>query len=160
MKTEAPVPAGGASGVSGGGWWGTALGLARDAIPVAAIATQASFGAAKRGVAASAGISGAIISGGGQVAEAGAAALGATGVVSAPVASRVGAGLRVGTAAAGLSVRSAHAATAWGLRAASAVANATLSTVEYAFDAAGVSEGTSLRLAFGDDAGEALPSIQ
>ena len=136
------------------------MGLARDAIPVAAIATQASFGAAKRGVAASAGISGAIINGGGQVAEAGAAALGATGVVSAPVASRVGAGLRVGTAAAGLSVRSAHAATAWGLRAASAVANATLSTVEYAFDAAGVSEGTSLRLAFLDDAGEALPSIQ
>ena len=40
------------------------------------------------------------------------------------------------------------------------MANATLSTVEYAFDAAGVSEGTSLRLAFGDDAGEALPSIQ
>ena len=57
-------------------------------------------------------------------------------------------------------MRSAHAATAWGLRAAAAVANATLSTVEYAFDAAGVSEGTSLRLAFGDDAGEALPSIQ
>ena len=108
MKTEAVVLSGGPSGVSGGGWWGTALGLARDAIPVATIATQCSFGAAKRGAAAAAGISGAIISGGGQVAAAGAAALGATGVVSVPVASRVGAGLKVGTAAAGLSVRSAH----------------------------------------------------
>jgi hypothetical protein len=155
MKADAP-----AAPVVERGWWDTALGLARDAVPVASTVTAYSFAAAKRGSAAAAGISGAMISGGGTVASAGAAALGATGVVSAPVASRVGAGVRVGTAAAGLSVRSANAATAWGLSAAAAVASATLSTMEYALDAAGVSEGTSVRLAFGDDAGEALLSIQ
>ena len=97
MKAGAPAPP--EAEPTSGGWWDTALGLARDAVPVASTVTQYSFAAAKRGTAAAAGISGAMISGGGQVAAAGAAALGATGVVSAPVASRVGAGVRVGTAA-------------------------------------------------------------
>ena len=195
--------------VAGGGWWDgagvTALGLARDAVPVASTVTRYSFAAAQRGVQLGLSMGEAMVSGGGQAAAVGAAALGATGVVSAPVASTVGVGVRASTVAAGLSVRGAHAVAAWGLSVGQAVSrkppatrlqpacsppaallrracipvcparlspvqitSATLGTMESALEAAShaatpAMEGSGanprlnpvVRLAFGDDAGEA-----
>ena len=133
-----------------------ALGIARDALPVASTAAHYGFDAAKGGTAAGFGVADAVLgtfSGAAMGTALGVAALGTAGVVSAPVV----VGVAVGATAVKLtqwSVGIAGWAVTAGLSFGQSLTTGTLDSTEALLGDLGVPEGTTVRLAFGNDAGE------